>query len=146
MHGILHMRAKCWRIPWSISMVGDQSQSGLYVHWIAARAGYGLAAEWSLHPCVLPCLSLHSEDAAHSLWMSGMHGSLQDTVEILWKLGCGPLKSYRRGDACAWTGCLQLMMRSKRPKNSHTCVLVLPVEMAVNSLAFSVENPWWSHP
>ena len=68
--------------------------------------------------------------------MSGMHGSLQDTVEILWKLGCGPLKSYRRGDACAWTGCLQLMMRSKRPKNAHTCVLVLPVEMAVNSLAF----------
>nr|CAN64466.1 hypothetical protein VITISV_028574 [Vitis vinifera] len=95
--------AKCWRIPWSLSMVADQSQSGLYVHRIAARA---------------------------------------DTVEILWKLGCGPLKSYRRGDACAWTGCLQLMMRSKRPKNAHTCVLVLLVEMAVNSLAFSVENPW----
>ena len=48
-----------------------------------------------------------------------------------------PSKVTGVGDACAWTGCLQLMMRSKRPKNAHTCVLVLPVEMAVNSLAFS---------
>ena len=70
--------------------------------------------------------------------MSGMHGSLQDTVEILWKLGCGPLKSYRRG------GCLRVDWLSSThdvfpndQKNAHTCVLVLPVEMAVNSLAVS---------
>ena len=142
MDGILHMRAKCWRRPWcALSMVRDQSQIGLYVHWIAPRGGYGLAAEWSLHPCVLPCLSLPLEDAAYSLWISGMHGSFQDTMEILWKLGCGPLKSCSRGDACAWTGCLQLIVRSKWPKNAYTCVLLLPVEMTADYLAFSVENP-----
>ena len=108
MDGILHMRAKCWRRPWcALSMVHDQSQIGLYVHWIVAHGGYGMAAEWSLHPCVLPYLSLPLEDAAYSLWISGVHGSLEDTMEILWKLGCGPLKSCCYGDACAWSGCLQ---------------------------------------
>ena len=118
------------------------SQIGLYVHWIVARGGYGLATEWSLHPCVLPCLSLPLEDAAYSLWISGVHGSLEDIMEILWKLGCGPLKSCNRGNACAWTGCLQLIVRSKwQKKKAYTCLLLLPVEMTADSLAFSLENP-----
>ena len=121
MDGILHMWSKCWRRPWcALSMVHDQSQIGLYIHRIVARGSYGLATEWSLHPCVLPCLSLPLEDAAYSLWISGVHGSLEDTMEILWKLGCGPLKSCNRGNACAWTGCLQLIVRSKWPKKMAT--------------------------
>ena len=111
MDGILHMRAKCWRRPWcALSMVRDQSQIELYIHWIAVRGGYGLAAEWSLYSCVLPCLSLPLENAAYSFRISGVHGFLEDTMDILWKLGCGPLKSCSSRDACAWTECLQLIV------------------------------------
>ena len=68
--------------------------------------------------------------------------ALEDIMEILWKLGCGPLKSCNRGNACAWTGCLQLIVRSKwQKKKAYTCLLLLPVEMTADSLAFSLENP-----
>ena len=46
--------------------------------------------------------------------------ALEDIMEILWKLGCGPLKSCNRGNACAWTGCLQLIVRSKWQKKKPT--------------------------
>ena len=55
MDSILHIRAKRWRRSWcALSLVRDQSQIRLYVHWIATHGGYELAAEQSLHPCMLP--------------------------------------------------------------------------------------------
>ena len=36
---------------------------------------------------MLPCLFLPLEDASYSLWISGVHGSLKDTIEVFMEIG-----------------------------------------------------------
>ncbi|RVW25340.1 Tropinone reductase-like [Vitis vinifera] len=53
--------------------------------------------------------------------------ALEDIMEILWKLGCGPLKSCNRGNACAWTGCLQLIDDPSTEENLKRTISRTPI-------------------
>ena len=124
------------------SMVRDQSQIGLYVYWIAAHGGYGLAAEWSLafiHACCL--VSPYIWKMQPTRFESVAYMVL---LKIPWisygNWDVDPSKVAVVGSLCVdWMSSTHSVFQVTK-KKAYTCILLLPVEMTVDSLAFSVEN------